>query len=161
MRVVLSADLEGISQLRHAREILAACPEYWETGKPRFEDEVRAACEGLLAGGATVVVVLDNHGSGNPTNISATTLPDGARLETWNLWDVLGTWDDARRPIGAAMLAGFATLPNVWSNDLTSAERAAAYDPTAREWLGKAIEAWGNASEPEWFTEPAPALGER
>ncbi len=40
MRVVLSADMEGVSQLRRAREILAACPEYWETGKPRFEEEV-------------------------------------------------------------------------------------------------------------------------
>jgi len=311
VRVVLSADMEGVSQLRHAREILAACPDYWQTGKPRFEEEVRAACEGLLAGGATEVVVLDNHASGNPVNIPATVLPAGARLETWNLWDVpqhgvdamlqvgyharggvdgflshtyvpglrlrcgdeliseshgrvwaartrligitgndlheqtlgslsdtpflvvqrsaghgaaepvaepdairdfartcvenvadlapataprdtllaasmpngadveptmlrggwtrtgdvgyevaLRTWDDARDPIGAAMLAGFAPLLQAWSNELTSAEKAAAYDPASRDWLGAAIEAWGNASEPEWFTEPAAATGE-
>jgi D-aminopeptidase len=298
--------MEGISQVRKAREILAVCPEYWQTGKPRFEEEVAAACEGLLAGGATEVVVLDNHGSGNPANIAADTLPAGARLETWNLWDVpqhgvdamlqvgyharggvdgflshtyvpglrlrcgdeliseshgriwaartrligitgndlheqtlgslsgtpflvtqhstghgaadpvadldairefararlenisdvapidppvetllaasipngadveatmvdegwartgdveygvgLRTWDDARGPIGAAMLAAFAPFMHAWSNDLTSAERAATYDPTARDWLGAAIEAWGEASEPEWFTEPA------
>jgi D-aminopeptidase len=42
VRVVLSADMEGVSQLRAAREILAACPEYWRTGKPRFEQEVAA-----------------------------------------------------------------------------------------------------------------------
>jgi D-aminopeptidase len=303
--------MEGLSQLRHAREILAACPEYWQTGKPRFEEEVRAACEGLLRGGATEVAVLDNHGSGNPANIDATSLPDGARLETWNLWDVpqhgvdamlqvgyharggldgflshtyvpglrlrcgdeliseshgriwaaqtrligitgndlheqtlgslsgtpflvvqrsaghgaaepivsldevrefarvcmensgdvapalapagtrlaasmpngadaeatmvdggwrrkgdveyeveLRTWDDARDPIGAAMLAAFAPLMHAWSNDLTSAELSAASDPAKREWLGGAIERWGNASEPEWFTAPAPAIGE-
>lgn len=80
--------MEGVSQLRDAREIAAACPEYWQTGKPRFEAEVRAACEGLFAGGATEVVVLDNHASGNPVNISPESLPDGARLETWNLFDV-------------------------------------------------------------------------
>ena len=311
MRVVLSADMEGISQLRHAREILAACPEYWRTGKPGFEEEVAAACDGLLAGGATEVVVLDNHASGNPTNIAAAALPGGARLETWNLWDVskhgvdamlqvgyharggldgflshtyvpglrlrcgdepiseshgrawaaqtrligiigndvhqetlgslsdtpflvvqrsaghgaaepiarldeirqfaqtcaesaadvpsvdvpgnthlaasmpngadveatmlhggwtrtgeveyeveLHTWDDAREPVGAAMLAAFAPLMDAWSNDLVSPERADDHDSTAREWLGRAVEAWGAASEPEWFTEPAPALGE-
>lgn len=311
MLAVLSADMEGVSQLHAAREILAACPEYWQTGKARFEEEVRAACEGLLAGGATEVVVLDNHGGGNPTNIAATSLPAGARLETWNLWDVpqhgvhamlqvgyharggvdgflshtyvpglrlrcgdeliseshgriwaartrligitgndlhaqtlgslsgtpylvvqrsaghgaaepvaeldavrdfactcaenaaaiapalppestrlvaslpngadvehtmrdggwtrigaveyevaLRTWDDAREPIGAAMLAAFAPLARAWSNELVSAEHAEAYDRASRDWLGTAIEVWGNASEPEWFTEPAPAIGE-
>lgn len=310
MRVVLSADMEGVSQLRHAREILAACPEYWETGKARFEAEVRAACEGLLAGGATEVVVLDNHGSGNPLNIATAALPHGARLETWNLWDVprhgldamlqvgyharggvdgflshtyvpglrlrcgdepiseshgrawaartrligitgndlheqtlgslagtpflvvqrstghgaaeplvevdavrdfaqaclenagavrpaeppqdtrlaasmpngadveetmldggwtrtgdveyevtLRTWDAARDPIGAAMLAAFAPLMQAWSNELTSASEAEAYDAAKRDWLGAAIDAWGNTFEPEWFTEPAPAVG--
>ena len=311
MLVVLSVDMEGISQMREAREILAACPEYWRTGKPRFEEEVAAACEGLLAGGATEVVVLDNHGSGNPTNIAASALPAGARLETWNLWDVpehgvdamlqvgyharggvegflshtyvpglrlrcgdeliseshgrawaartrligitgndlheqtlgslagtpflvvqrsaghgaaepiasldavrdfaqmcaesaadvapvevpgntrlaasmpngadvettmreggwtrtaeveyeveLDSWAAAREPVGAAMLAAFAPLMRPWSNDLVSPERADGHDPAAREWLGRAIEAWGEASEPEWFTEPAPPLGE-
>jgi D-amino peptidase len=309
--VVLSADMEGVSQLRRAREILAACPEYWQTGKPRLEEEVAAACEGLLAGGATEVVVLDNHGSGNAANIGAAALPAGARLETWNLWDVpqhgaaamlqvgyharggldgflshtyvpglrlrcgdelvseshgrawaaqtpligiigndvheqtlgslsgtpflvaqrshghgaaepassldevrefartcaenaaavpppesprdtllaasmpngataedtmreggwrrigdveyevpLRTWEDARDPIGAAMLAAFAPLAPAWSNDLTTPARADAHDPTSREWLGAAIDAWAEASEPEWFTVTAPAIGE-
>jgi D-aminopeptidase len=310
--VVLSADMEGVSQLRLAREIFAACPEYWLTGKRRLEEEVAAACEGLLAGGADEVVVLDNHGSGNPANIAAGSLPPGARLETWNLWDVpqhgadamlqvgyharggvdgflshtlvpglrlrcgdeliseshgrawaartrligiigndahertlgslsgtpflvvqrsngrgsaepvagidavrefsrtcaenaaevrpvdvpgetrlaasmpngaavettmreggwtrtgeveyeitLRTWDDAREPVGAAMLAGFSPLAPAWSSDLTSPEEADAYDPAKRDWLGTAIEAWAEASEPEWFAEAAPAIGEQ
>jgi hypothetical protein len=310
--VVLSADMEGISQLRQGREIFAACPEYWRTGKARFEAEVSAACEGLLAGGAAEVVVLDNHGSGNPTNIAAAALPAGARLETWNLWDVpqhgvdamlqvgyharggvdgflshtyvpglrlrlgdeliseshgrawaaqtrlmgiigndlheqtlgtltgtpflvaqrsdghaaaepvaalgeirafsrtcaenaaavppvdvpgesrlaasmpngaaveavmgdggwtrtgeveyevvLRTWEDAREPVGAAMVAGFAPLAHVWSNDLTTPEQADAHDPAKRDWLGAALETWAETSEPEWFTEPASPFGER
>jgi D-aminopeptidase len=301
--VVLSADMEGVSQLRQAREIVAACPEYWHTGKRRYEEEVGAACEGLLAGGATEVVVLDNHASGNPSNIAADALPPGARLETWNLWDVprrgaeamlqvgyharggvdgflshtyafglrlrcgdeliseshgrawaartrligiigndahektlgslsgtpflvvqrsqghavaepaaeldeirefsrtcaenaadvlpvevpgetpldatlpngaaventmreggwrrtgdveyeiaLRSWEDAREPIGAAMLAGFSDVAPVWSNDLTSPESADAYDPVKRERLSAAIDAWAEASGPEWFT---------
>jgi D-aminopeptidase len=302
MLVVLSADMEGISQVRHAREIFAVCPEYWETGKPRFEEEVCAVCEGLLAGGATDVVVLDNHGSGNPANIDADALPAAARLETWNVWDLpergvdamfqvgyharggvagflshtygldlrlrygdeliseshgrawaararligitgndlheqtlgslsstpylvvqrsagraaaepvegldsirefartcaqnisdvppldvpdaaclaasmphgaaveatmrkagftrtgdveyeiaLDSWQDAREPVATAMLAAFAPVLEDWSNDLTSPERATAYDPRKRERLGTAIDAWAEASEPEWF----------
>lgn len=100
MLVVLSADMEGISQLRSAREIFAVCPEYWETGKPRYEEEVAAACEGLLAGGATEIVVLDNHGSGNPVNIDADRLPRRARLETWNVWDLPERGVDAMFQVG-------------------------------------------------------------
>ena len=100
MLVVLSADMEGVSQLRSAREIVAVCPEYWETGKPRYEEEVAAACEGLLAGGATEVVVLDNHASGNPANIGADALPPGARLETWNVWDLPARGADAMLQVG-------------------------------------------------------------
>lgn len=303
VRVVLSADMEGISQLRQAREIVAACPEYWLTGMQRYEAEVAAACEGLLAGGATEVVVLDNHASGNPTNLAAAALPPGARLETWNLWDVprhdvdamlqvgyharggvdgflshtygfglrlrcgdeliseshgrawaartrligiigndahertlgslsgtpflavqqskghaaaepvgeldavrefartcaenaahvrpvdapgetrlaaslpngatveavmreggwtrtadveyevpLRTWDDAREPIAAALLASFSPILSAWSSDLTSPELAEAYDPASREQIVVALDAWAAVPGPDWFT---------
>ena len=36
MRVVLSVDMEGISQLAEPREILSCRQEYWATGKPRI-----------------------------------------------------------------------------------------------------------------------------
>ena len=45
MLVAVSVDTEGASQLRSVREIFGCMPEYWETGKPRLEAEVRAACE--------------------------------------------------------------------------------------------------------------------
>jgi hypothetical protein len=109
VRVVLSADMEGMSQLRQASEIVAACPEYWLTGKPRYEDEVAAACDGLLAGGATEVVVLDNHASGNPANIAVDALPSGTRLETWNLWDV------PRHPVDRCSRSA-TTLAAVWTD---------------------------------------------
>ena len=80
MRVVLSVDMEGVSQLVEPNEILACCDEYWATGKPWLEADVAAACRGLLAGGADEVVVLDNHASGNTYNVWPDA-PLGARLE--------------------------------------------------------------------------------
>lgn len=307
MLVVLSADMEGVSQLRNAREIAAMCPEYWRTGRPRFEADVAAACEGLLAGGATEVVVLDNHASGNPVNISAESLPGGARLETWNLFDVpehagmlqvgyharggvdgflshtyvpglrlrcageriseshgrawaartrligivgndrhrdtigslsdtpflvvqesrdggstpvagtdeirsfaeecarnladvapvdvprdveleaslpngadveetmlsggwsrvgdveysvhLSDWAGARAPLDAAVFAAFTPLLRVWSDELTSEERANAYEADKRAWLGDFVDTWARTPEPEWFTVPAALFG--
>ena len=88
VRIVLSVDMEGISQIGTPRETLACRAEYWATGKPRMEAETAAAAEGLLAAGATEVIVLDNHGSGNPENVSPQCLPAGARLETWNVFDL-------------------------------------------------------------------------
>jgi hypothetical protein len=303
MLVVLSSDMEGISRLSQAREIMAACPEYWQTGRPYYEEEVTAACEGLLAGGATEVIVLDNHASGNPANIAEDALPAGARLEMWNVWDLpehgidamlqvgyharggvdgflshtwgldlrlrygneliseshgrswaaqtgligitgndrheqtlgslsgtpylvvqrsaghaaaepvagldavrefartcaenagdvapvevpgaarlaasmphgatveatmrevgfdrtgeveyeiaLDSWRDAREPVATAMLAAFAPVLDAWSNELTSPERADAYDAVKRESLAVAIDAWADASGPEWFS---------
>jgi D-amino peptidase len=99
MVVAVSVDMEGASQLRSVREILGCMPEYWRTGKPRLEADVAAACEGLLAGGASELVVLDNHG-GNTVNVSPESLPSGARLETWNVYDLVGHGVDAMFQVG-------------------------------------------------------------
>jgi len=99
MRVAVSVDMEGASQLRSVREIWGCLPEYWETGKPRLEDDVAAVCEGLLAGGASELVVLDNHG-GNAVNVSAQALPPDARLETWRDFDLRDHAVDATFQVG-------------------------------------------------------------
>ncbi len=99
MLVALSVDMEGASQLRSVCETFGCMPEYWETGKPRLEADVAAACEGLLAGGASEIVVLDNHG-GNTVNVSADSLPAGARLEPWHVYDLLGHGVDAMFQVG-------------------------------------------------------------
>jgi D-aminopeptidase len=100
MVVAISADMEGVSQLGDVREILACCPEYWERGKPRLEADVKAACEGILAAGASEVVVLDNHASGNTFNIWPGSLPDGARLEQWNVFELGDRGVDAFFQVG-------------------------------------------------------------
>ncbi len=99
MFVAVSVDMEGASQLRGVREIWGCLPEYWETGKPRLEADVRAACEGLLAGGASELVVLDNHG-GNTVNVSPEALPAGSRLETWRDFDLRAHGVDATFQVG-------------------------------------------------------------
>ena len=88
MRVALSVDMEGVSGITEMRECVAACSEYWTSGKAAMEADVAAAAAGLLDGGATEVVVLDNHGSGNPINVGADSLPAGARLESWHVFDL-------------------------------------------------------------------------
>jgi D-aminopeptidase len=100
VRVAVSVDMEGASQLRGVREIFAALPEYWATGKPRLEADVAAACEGLLAAGVSELVVLDNHGSGNTVNVSPESLPAGARLATWNVYDLREHGVDAMFQLG-------------------------------------------------------------
>ncbi|MEP6642727.1 MAG: M55 family metallopeptidase, partial [Gaiellales bacterium] len=59
-----------------------------------------AAAEGLLAAGASDVIVVDNHGSGNPENVSGECLPAGARLETWNVFDLAAHDVDAIFQVG-------------------------------------------------------------
>lgn len=100
MRVVLSADMEGISQITDVREVLACSRQYWETGQRRMNADVAAAAEGLLAGGASEVIVLDNHGSGNPRNLVGEALPEGARLEAWNVFDLPAHGVDAQLQVG-------------------------------------------------------------
>ncbi len=100
MRVVLSVDMEGISQLTEPREILSCRREYWATGKPRMEADTAAAAQGLLDAGADEVIVLDNHGSGNPENVSPESLPAGCRLETWNVFDLPEQGVDAMFQVG-------------------------------------------------------------
>jgi D-aminopeptidase len=93
----------------------------------------------------------------------ADTMREGGWIRTGEVeYEVpLRTWEDAREPVGAAMLAAFSPLMHAWSSDLTSAEKSASYDAGRRDWLGDAIDAWAEASEPEWFTKPAAAFGER
>ena len=77
MRVLLFADMEGISRITDHRECWPPFEEYWATGRERFTDDVVAAAEGLLEGEATEVVVVNGHGLGWP-NMLWERLPAGA-----------------------------------------------------------------------------------
>jgi D-aminopeptidase len=106
MLVVLSADMEGISQLRDPHSILAFERSYWDEGRSQMTADVVAAAAGLLRGGADEVVVLDNHGSGNPENVIEAELPAGVRLESWNVFDLAKRRVDAMLQVGYHARAG-------------------------------------------------------
>ena len=57
------------------------------------------ACEGLLAGGASELILLDNHG-GNTVNVTPEVLPPGARTETWHVYDLRVHEIDAMFQVG-------------------------------------------------------------
>jgi D-amino peptidase len=100
MRVALSFDMEGVSQLTDVREVEAAFEEYWDSGRHKLHADVVAAAEGLLAGGADEVVLLDNHGSGNPVNLAGLPLPAGARLVSWHPVELREHDVDAQLQVG-------------------------------------------------------------
>jgi D-aminopeptidase len=106
MLVALSADMEGISQLRDPHSILAFERSYWSEGRRQMTADVAAAAAGLLRGGADEVVVLDNHGSGNPENVISGDLPVGARVAPWNVFDLAEHGVDAMLQVGYHARAG-------------------------------------------------------
>lgn len=63
MRVLISADMEGISGITHT-SFLAADRPNWALGQEYMASDINAAIEGALAGGATEVIVRDAHGGG-------------------------------------------------------------------------------------------------
>jgi D-aminopeptidase len=76
--------MEGISQIASHRECLFWHDEYWAAGRQKMQRETIAAAEGLLAGGADEVVVLDVHFRCD--NVTPDGLPVGARLEPYDEW---------------------------------------------------------------------------
>lgn len=75
MRIYLGTDMEGISGISYPDEFMTDGPRY-EYGRTLLTGDVAAAVEGLKAGGATKIVVLDGHGGGN--NFIFDQLPAGA-----------------------------------------------------------------------------------
>ena len=82
MRIILFADMEGITHITDYRECFPVFPQYWQTGRDIFTEEVVAAAQGLLSGGASSVTVVDGHGPGSWANLIAGRLPDGGELLT-------------------------------------------------------------------------------
>lgn len=80
MRVLLVADMEGVSRIVDHRECWVAFPEYWATGRARMTADVVAAAQGLLDGGANRVVVASSHGIGGWPNLLTGQFPDGCEL---------------------------------------------------------------------------------
>jgi D-amino peptidase len=63
-KVLVYYDMEGISGITGARQVLVGQPEY-PRSRELLTGDVNAAIAGLVAGGAGEIVVTDAHGSGN------------------------------------------------------------------------------------------------
>ena len=63
MRVLIAADMEGISGVVHWDQVKPGHPEY-ERFRAIMTDEVNAAIDGALDGGASSVIVTDGHSEG-------------------------------------------------------------------------------------------------
>jgi D-amino peptidase len=65
MKVLLLYDMEGVTAADEFRKTTFAHPEQYAEGRRSLTADVNAAIAGLKAGGATEIVVVDGHGSGN------------------------------------------------------------------------------------------------
>ena len=81
VKVLVLYDMEGITDAVQPADVGFGSPTYEATRASLVED-VNAAIRGLLAAGATEVVVTDGHGSGNPDpDYVLDRMPEGARHE--------------------------------------------------------------------------------
>ena len=69
--------MEGVSRISDYRECWPVYPQYWESGRGKMTADVVSAAQGLLAGGATEVVVRNAHGTGDWPNLLLDQLPAG------------------------------------------------------------------------------------
>jgi D-amino peptidase len=65
-RILLYHDMEGMSGEDDWRMFVFAHPEHYAKGRELLVADVNAVIDGLFAGGAGAVDVVDAHGSGNP-----------------------------------------------------------------------------------------------
>lgn len=77
MRVLISADAEGVTGVTNTSELLIGRP-YFEFMRTMMTDDVNAAVDGAFAGGATAVVVNDAHWT--MTNVQIERLDPRAEL---------------------------------------------------------------------------------
>jgi D-amino peptidase len=111
LKVVLLYDMEGVSGATSVRHTdFGANPEYEEARKSLTAD-VNAAIAGLKAGGATEIIVVDGHGSGNsqsPDVLEAELLPPAKMISRDRPFDIyMDSYDQSVDAIVAiAMHAG-------------------------------------------------------
>jgi D-amino peptidase len=65
MRIYILTDQEGVAGVINSVDYASPEGRYYETARRLLTEEVNAAVEGALAGGATEIFVLDGHGYGS------------------------------------------------------------------------------------------------
>src|SRR5262245_60865460 len=67
VRVLVYADMEGLAGQDDYRTFNYSHPEFYVKGQGYLIADINAVVDGLIAGGATTVDIVDAHGSGNPS----------------------------------------------------------------------------------------------
>lgn len=143
-RALILGDIEGITRVDDWRHILSGHPGYDEACRA-YEADVNAAVAGLLAGGASEVLVVDTHGSGD--NVKAENLFNCRLLEGPS---IMGRIDEAFA-IGfdALVLLGFHVAAGTVDGFVPHS-----FAPQTRSWLNGTI-----AGEPAFYAHMAGAKG--
>jgi D-amino peptidase len=137
MKVLIAADMEGISGITHWGQVRIHDEEY-TYGRQLMVADVNAAVEGAFEGGATDVQVSDGHANG--TNIKLADLNPSAKLHSGNVAPLamiegIQSGFDAVVFIGYHAMAGTAravmdhtwssaNIANVWINNQKVGETA-------------------------------------
>lgn len=66
LRVLVYHDMEGLAGQDDYRTFNYSHPDFYPKGREYLAADVNAVVDGLFAGGATAVTIVDGHGSGNP-----------------------------------------------------------------------------------------------
>lgn len=66
IKILLLFDMEGVSGQNNLRSLSMMYKEYYEPVRELLTKDVNAVVDGLFAGGADEVHIVDGHGSGNP-----------------------------------------------------------------------------------------------
>lgn len=120
MKVFILVDMEGISGIALEEQTTARNPEY-EKARHWMTQDVNAAVQGALDGGATEVHVLDGHGANSFYNLVYDELHEGAEYiigsgKEWYLTGLDSSFD-CLLMVGMHAMAGTtkAVLEHTWS----------------------------------------------
>ncbi len=103
MKILISADMEGISGVVDPTHVTSTHPEY-QRFRQIMTDDVNAAVRGAFAGGAEEVVISDAHG--NKTNILVEKLDERAELNSGGIAP-FGMIQGIDEGFDAAMFVGY------------------------------------------------------
>jgi D-amino peptidase len=111
IKVLVLYDMEGVSGATEYAHTTYAHPEQYAAGRNALTADVNAAIAGLKAGGATEIVVVDGHGSGNtqePDVFEGRLLPPARMISRERTFDIyMDSYDQSFDAVVAiAMHAG-------------------------------------------------------
>ncbi len=120
MKVFISADIEGTTLTTYWDQTRTLNSPYAKEHCRQMTAEVKAACEGAIAAGATEILVKDGHGSG--INIDITQLPECVQLiRNWT-GDPLSMAYGCDETFDAAMFVGYHAAAGRCGNPLSHTE---------------------------------------